>query len=607
MFDDYPNLDSLAALKENWTWAGACEFVANGRSSVIGRPVALLTFVPQASDWLVDASGFKLFNLCVHTINSFFVYLVTKKLLFLHQYRSGHVQSGSAYHAVIALAVAMVWLLHPANISTYAYVIQRMTLLSAFFSLLAINCYIQPFVLMEHNPDRVINYPVRALSILFLVFLGLLCKENGLLAIAGILAIRYSFLRDTKVKVFDFLLIYLPLIAGVIGLVVLWDKLVVAGYQYRDFSLYERLLSQARILLQYLHLFYLPLPSDLVFFKDSFSKSVSLMQPLTTLFAVIAWALVILFSLFCRTRLPWLFFSVVWFLGFHVLESTILPLELYFEHRNYMPFAGLSIALVVFLVSACRWLFIRKYHLALLVSVFSITFWLVGLVYLSHQHASLWGSPLRLGEFLYKVNPGSERTLDYYGKTLLQYGRYKEASRIFDEMLSLSDGPTAVINQLYLSCYLGDEVLPEDEVFVERIRGSSSTGKITGALFFVLQAMPEKKCIYPPVTRMRRLIDAILKLEGYQTPDMYRISAIVYAFQGRFNEALNALDESITRVNHNDIKRFDYQLDKLEMLCLSGRRDASQALLSKLKMKRNDMLESQSYRLDQLEGQLGAR
>jgi hypothetical protein len=46
-----------------------------------------------------------------------------------------------------------------------------------------------------------------------------------------------------------------------------------------------------------------------------------------------------------RRRYPLAALAVLWYLAGHLLESTVLPIELYFEHRNYLPVLGPVFAL----------------------------------------------------------------------------------------------------------------------------------------------------------------------------------------------------------------------------------------------------------------------
>jgi hypothetical protein len=149
-------------------------------------------------------------------------------------------------------------------------------------------------------------------------------------------------------------------------------EVLLGAYQFREFSLLERLLTEARILWMYLAQILWPNVHILGLYHDDIVISTGLRQPLSTLFSVGAWLLVlagiVASALWRRGRL--LAFGVSFFLIGHVLESTIFSLELYFEHRNYLPSLGIWFALVAIIAQLQqRWPLLRDWLLAALAFV----------------------------------------------------------------------------------------------------------------------------------------------------------------------------------------------------------------------------------------------
>ena len=107
-------------------------------------------------------------------------------------------------------------------------------------------------------------------------------------------------------------------------------------YANNEFTLAERLLTQPRVVIHYLSLLFYPAPSRLRLDYD-FGLSHSLIDPITTLVSlgIIAGLLFAAFRLAGRNRL--ISFSILWFLGNLVLESSVIPLAIIFEHRTYLP------------------------------------------------------------------------------------------------------------------------------------------------------------------------------------------------------------------------------------------------------------------------------
>jgi tetratricopeptide (TPR) repeat protein len=111
---------------------------------------------------------------------------------------------------------------------------------------------------------------------------------------------------------------------------------LVEGYSHRYFTHSERLLTQFRILVYYLFQIVYPNPAHLSIAHDIIISK-SLFDPWTTLPAIMLIMGGLWCSLFFLPSLPLLCFGGLFFLSQHAVESSFLPLELIFEHRNYIP------------------------------------------------------------------------------------------------------------------------------------------------------------------------------------------------------------------------------------------------------------------------------
>jgi uncharacterized membrane protein YhfC len=89
--------------------------------------------------------------------------------------------------------------------------------------------------------------------------------------------------------------------------------------------------------MDYLSLLWLPRPFSSGLFNDQYAASTSLIHPLSTLWALLAMVALISGAWWFRRRYPAWSLAVLFFFAGHLLESTSIPLELYFEHRNYVP------------------------------------------------------------------------------------------------------------------------------------------------------------------------------------------------------------------------------------------------------------------------------
>lgn len=95
----------------------------------------------------------------------------------------------------------------------------------------------------------------------------------------------------------------------------------------------------------YLGLILLPRLEAFGLHHDDVAVSTGLFEPWTTLPAWAALAGLVWLAWRLRAKAPMASFGIVWFLVGHLLESTVLPLELVHEHRNYVPLFGVLLAL----------------------------------------------------------------------------------------------------------------------------------------------------------------------------------------------------------------------------------------------------------------------
>ena len=105
------------------------------------------------------------------------------------------------------------------------------------------------------------------------------------------------------------------------------------------------LLSEPRALFDYIGALLLPRGPVLGVYTDDFATSHSLWDPVTTLPAILGLVALAIAAWLARKRMPAFFTGIGLFLAGHAMESTVFPLELYFEHRNYFPSVGIFLAL----------------------------------------------------------------------------------------------------------------------------------------------------------------------------------------------------------------------------------------------------------------------
>jgi len=403
LFDDVPNLSPMGQYKDLSNLDNFFLFILEGFSGPTGRPISLATFFLNDNTWPSQPRDFIRTNILIHLINGVLLFWLSIKLSRVFGFKNNS-QLG------FSLLVTAFWILHPMHTTSVLYVIQRMTILSATFMLVAILFYL-------YGRQKMFYHRIRGLSILFLgvgtfLILAILSKENGILLVTYILVIEFFLFRPflkSPPKSFNFWLIpaiVLPFIALIVYLALMTNP---DSFMRRDFSLSERLLTETRILLDYLKNIILPDMRNITIFHDDFEISKNLFTPWTTLpsIAIIVSGTISIFIL--RKRYPVLTFGLAWFLAGHLIESTVIPLELYFEHRNYLPMLGIFITISWYLIS------FYKTKKTIVIAIISII--LILNSFILYQSTTLWGKPYELSYNWFLERPNSERTRLLYLST----------------------------------------------------------------------------------------------------------------------------------------------------------------------------------------------
>lgn len=419
-FDDFPNLEGLANVRD---WESALAFILTGKSSDIGRPLALASFLINAPSWPSAPADFFYVNACIHLLNGALVAWFSFRLLVAGR---GFVGAVAQMHwPLAAVIVAALWLLNPLLLSTSMMAVQRMTLLSA-------TCVLATLVAYLAARDR--WFPgggswASAASLAGVLALGgglgLLFKETAINLVIYVGLIEYLLLArgdDSRpLRIFRWCCVLVPL-AAIAGYVVWHWQGFMGTFAMRDFTVEDRLLSASRILADYLLRGFVPLASSMGAFHDDFEASRGWLEPASTLWLAGFWLALVAASLAGRRRHPIPAFAVLWFIGGHFLEAGPFALELYFEHRNYLPLFGpmLLVALLPFLLPPAF-----RRAAAALVTVFGLLL-AAGLA----QSASLWGQPFSAAEVWARAHPRSLRAVQYYAQSFFVRGEREKAAEV---------------------------------------------------------------------------------------------------------------------------------------------------------------------------------
>lgn len=393
LFDDFVNLDKLANPGPIDNWSAFWRYITSGTADPTGRPLSLLTFLIDAQNWPADPAPFLRTNVLLHLLNG-------TLLIFLLRRLGEALGDDTRTHIGAALIGAGLWMLHPLFVSTTLYIVQREAMLPATFTLLGLLAYAHGRVRMASSPSRGIRWIVFGLGIATL--LAILSKANGILLPLLAWVLEACVFRRTSTPLPRWVKTLVILLPALVVLAVIasdWPRLF-DHLNGRGWSRWERLLTEFRVLCDYLRLLIVPRVLSTGLYNDSYAPSHGILDPIGTLISAIVILGLLAFAMATRRRFPALASALLFFFTGHVLESTTVALELYFEHRNYLP------AMLLFWPvgrAVMRWNakpFAHALVGVLLLAVVGVTTW---------QRADLWGNPNEMTSLWAQQNRASSR------------------------------------------------------------------------------------------------------------------------------------------------------------------------------------------------------
>jgi tetratricopeptide (TPR) repeat protein len=456
LFDDYPNLESLGSYGGVVDLETFKNFTLNGISGPLGRPISLASFVLDDNTWPSEARWFKPTNVKIHLLAGLLLVWATLLLMRL--------LNRDEYSAVwIALLTGAIWMLHPYMVSTTLYVIQRMAQLSTLFMFVGMVGYFHGRLLFVRGARE--GYVWMSVSLCIGAVLAMLSKENGILLPVVIAAIESCFPDSMRKLNFWWKLCFLWGPCLIVGLYLL-QKLNLSGEPMtgRRFTQLERILTQPRIMWEYLYHLYIPRIEGRGLFQDGYQVSKGLFSPISTLVSILALLVLWVGAFKYRKQFPLFAISILFFFASHLLESTWLNLELYFEHRNYVASAFLFLPLAAGFVALVKYIDVKLVVLC----TFGV---LMLLGFLTWQRASLWSSSDRLEIYWAASTPESARAQNRVGTLLLQMDRVDESIQYLqaaDDRFKTSSLLT--INLLLVKVYANVAIESDFLLAAERMR-----------------------------------------------------------------------------------------------------------------------------------------
>ncbi|GAB6058155.1 tetratricopeptide repeat protein [Desulfonatronum parangueonense] len=368
----------------------------------------------------LDVFGYHLVNLAIHYLSALFLYLIIFNTLHLPLLARKY----AAHAGSIALLATILWAISPIQVTAVTYIVQRMASMAGMFFIMAMFFYLKGRT-GEGLLRKIVCFTLCIMSGL----LAVASKENA--AILPVVIFLYDLIliqgvnRETLKR--NLLWAAVPLVI-LIGLAfVLANPLnMLSGYANREFTLMERLLTQPRILVYYVSLMLYPIMDRLTLVHE-IELSRSLFTPWTTLPAILFWGGVVGLGTFLAKKQPLISFCLLFFVVTHLIESSIIPLELIYEHRNYIPSMMFFLLLAIGFVTLLEFLRQAGKNLALVFVAGLLCFMLFDQGHTVYARNQLFHHPLYLWEDNVKKAPGLSRVHNNLGQVYWDMGEYEKA------------------------------------------------------------------------------------------------------------------------------------------------------------------------------------
>lgn len=519
-------------------------------SGTFGRIIPLVSIYATKAISGEDSELFKLQNIALHLVTGLVVFWFLGKLLSIPRFRS-YFPDHSTW--IVAALASALWLLHPIQVSTALYVIQRMTQFATIFTLLALISYITTRKALASGVRFAV---LPCFGFIFFSLAALFSKESAILIPLFILLIEYigfQFVTESKreriaiwIGIATFSL--LPIFAGVVFFLSNIDTLL-HDYIMRPFSMGERIASEAVIMWQYVGMLLMPRLSSMTLYHDGIA--IYGLTSLWSIMAIFGWVIVIGIIIFYRKTHPVISFSLAFFIVSHLLESTILPLELMFEHRNYIGSATIMLALIAIFITSHK--LISKYKLGLGIIYIAVAC-MFGLMQIAR--ASSWSNPYAFALIAAKENPSSSRAVSMLANYQAQRGYLDEAQGLIDTAIDEQKHDIAIpglmLHQIIFHCYEDD---PPEELLIEAKKAIKNiqidTYAISG-LKVLRNRINAGEC--PALTHQELLPLALTAADNPNTRHAYRYftNLLVGMIYTETNELENAKRYLLKAGNHSD-------------------------------------------------------
>ena len=363
-FDDIPNIvDNPHVHLKNLSLKGIYN-AFHFRGDLI-RPVSYLSLALNYYFGGLETFGYHLINFIIHYVTAIFLFLFIYNTLRLPLLKERY---GEKAYAISMLATVF-WAINPLQVLAVSYVVQRMASMAGMFYIAAMYFYLK-----GRTAEGMRNRAFFFLCCVVAALLAFGSKETAAMLPVSLFIYDLFLIqgadRETVRKNLKFA--FIPF--GVIFIFAnsyLDLSSILDDYSVRSYTLTERLLTEPRVIVFYMSLLLYPINSRLTLLHD-IDISKSLIEPWTTLSAILIIVFCVGYAFTIARKRPLISFCILFFFLNHLIEGSFIPVELIYEHRNYIPSMLFFVPVAILIL---RMLDYFAYNKAIrLLMVFSIVF-----------------------------------------------------------------------------------------------------------------------------------------------------------------------------------------------------------------------------------------
>jgi len=407
---------------------------------------------------------------------------------------------------------------------------------------------------------------------------------------------RVAIGSDHRIWTLFTITLFVPAVLGIAWL--LRSALRAASWSGRDFTLTQRLLTEPRVLVDYLHWTLLPNPMVLSLYHDEIVVSTGLLSPWTTLGSIVLLAVLVVIAVLLRNRRPLVSLGIGWFFAAQLLTATIIPLELVYEQRMYFASIGVLLAAGTLLLGL-QW----KIALPLLRG-FIVTVALLWFAIATNLRAQEWSNPLRLAVAEANRHPESPRAVYEAARLLMiaskyQLGKTHDLSEKYLHEAAAIPGASALPEQALIMLvdhrHHGDDGAHWQSM-IRKLRDQPTRQEDISALISLTNCYESDICKFD-VSWLQRAYEAALsrphpiaRLNGAYADfqrdilhdDMQAEVYLARAVTGDPEEPTYRIDLAALYARNGQTEKALEQIDALRRMNLAGRLDGQIATLERL-------------------------